>query len=157
MPSWSRCWPQKVWSWSTDTIQTLVDLIHVHVMHYWGTRTKIILSAAGDTTESMVMWLILTRTWMTMLEKFWRRLCNEYASWCSINLFRILKRFLYYHWMSKDQLWSSLATRVWAHSIQPLHRVPYLPQSNSSIWCQVGADVGLKRHDLGPRIPSKHL
>ena len=41
--------------------------------------------------------------------------------------------------------------------VQPLHRVPYLPQSNSPIWCQVEVDVGLKRHDLGPRIPPKHI
>ena len=28
---------------------------------------------------------------------------------------------------------------------------------NSLIWCQVRVDVGLERHDLGPRIPSKHM
>ena len=61
VPSWSRCWPQKAWSWSTDTIQTLVGLIHIHIMHNWGPRPKIILPEAGDTTKSMVMWLILTR------------------------------------------------------------------------------------------------
>ena len=61
VPSWSRCWPRKAWSWSTDTIQTPVGLIHVHVMHNWGPRPKIILSEAGYITESMMMWLILTR------------------------------------------------------------------------------------------------
>ena len=157
VPSWSRCWPGKAWSWSTVTIQTDVGLIHIHAMHNWGTRPKRIPSEAGDITRSMVMWLILTRIWMTILELIWRRLCNKYATWCSINLFRSLKRLLYYHWMKKDQLWSNLPPRVWPHSIKSSHRVPYLPRSNDPIWCQVGVDVGLERHDPGPRIPSKRL
>ena len=61
VPSWSRCWPGKAWSWSTDTVQTPVGLIHIHVMHNWGTTPKIILLEARDITKSMVMWLILTR------------------------------------------------------------------------------------------------
>ena len=61
MPSWSRCWPRKAWSWSTDAIQTPVGLIHIHLMHNWGPRPKVILSEAGDVTKSMVMWLLLTR------------------------------------------------------------------------------------------------
>ena len=91
MPSWSRCWPQKAWSLSTDTIQTPVGLIHTHVMHNWGPSPKIFLSEAGDMTNSMVMWLILTGIWMTILELIWGRLCNKYAAWCFINLFRSLK------------------------------------------------------------------
>ena len=71
-------------------------------------RSKIILSEAGVTTKSMVMWLILTRIGMTILELIWGRFCNEYAAWCCINLFRSLKRLLYYHWMKKDPLWSNL-------------------------------------------------
>ena len=80
LPSWSRCWPRKAWSWSTDTIQTPVGLIHIHITHNWGPRPKVVLSDAGDATKSMVMWLILTRIWMTILELIWRRLCNEYAT-----------------------------------------------------------------------------
>ena len=34
------------------------------------------------------------------------------AAWCCINLFRSLKRLLYYHWMKKDQLWSNIPPRV---------------------------------------------
>ena len=49
--SWNRCWPQKAWSWSTDTIQTPVGLIHIHLMHNWGPRPKIILSEAADITK----------------------------------------------------------------------------------------------------------
>ena len=73
---WSRCWPRKAWSWSTDTIQTPVGLIHIHIMHNWGPRPQITLSEAGDITKSMVIWLILTRIWMTILELIWGRLCN---------------------------------------------------------------------------------
>ena len=140
-----------------DTVQTPVGLIHIHVMHNWGIRPKIIPLEARHITKSMVMWLILTRIWMTILELIRGRLCKEYATWCCINLFRSLKGLLYYHLMKKDQLWSNIPPRVWPHTMKPLHRVPYLPQSDSPIWCQVGVDVGLKRHDPGPRIRSKHL
>ena len=82
---------------------------------------------------------------MTILELIWGRFCNEYAAWCGINLFRSLRRHVYHYWMKNDQLWSNLTPRVWPHSIQPLHRVPDLPQwSNSQIWWQVGVDVGLE-------------
>ena len=134
-----------------------LGIIHIHVMNNWGTRPKRIPSEAGDVTKSMVMWLILTRIWMTILELIRGRFRNQYTVWCYINLLRILKRLLYYHWMKKDQFWSNLPPRVWPHSIKPLHRIPYLQQSNSPIWCQVGVDIGPERHDLGPRIPSKHL
>jgi len=157
VPSWSRCWPEKAWSWSTDTIRTPISLIRIHIMHNWGLRPKRIPSEAGDITKLMVMWLILTRVWMTILELIWGRFCNGYAAWCCINLFRSLKILLYYHWMKKDQLWSNLPPQVWPRSIKPLHQVPYLPWSNGPIWCQVGVNVGLKRHDPGPRIPSEHL
>ena len=106
--SWSRCRPGRAWSWSMDTVQTPVGLIHIHVMHNWGIRPKIIPLEARHITKSMVMWLILTRIWMTILELIWGRFCNEYATWCCINLFRSLKRLLYYHWMKKDPLWSNL-------------------------------------------------
>ena len=157
MPSWSKCWPQKAWSRSTDTIHTPVGLIHIYVMHNWGARTKIIPSEARDTTTSFSVWLILTRIWMTILELIWGRLGNKYATWCCINPFRSLKRLLYYHWTKKNQFRSNLPPQVWPHSMIPLHRVPYFPQSDSIIWYQVGVNVGLKRHDHGPRIPSKHL
>ena len=147
----------KAWSRSMDSTQTPVDLIHIHIMRNWRQRHKLILLEACETTKTMVMWLILTRIWMTILELIWGRFYNEYAAWCCINLFRSLKRLLYYHWVKKEQLWSNLTPRVWSHSIQPFHRVPYWPRSNSSIWCLVGVDVGLERHDLGPQIPSKHL
>ena len=48
-------------------------------------------------------------------------LCNEYVAWCCRNLFRSLKRLLYYHWMNKNQLESNLTPRVWLHSIKHLH------------------------------------
>ena len=156
MPRWSRCWPRKAWSWSRDTIQTPLGLIYIHIMHNWGPRPKLILSEAGDVTKSMVMWLILTRIHDHSGADL-GRLCSEYGTWCCINLFRSLKRLLYYYWTKKDQFWSNMPPRVWPHSIKPLHRVPYLPQSNSPIWCQVGADIGQERHDLGPRTPSKDL
>ena len=124
---------------------------------YLRAKTWKILSEARDTTKSLGVWLILTRIGMTIWELIWVRLCNEYAAWCCINQFRSLKRLLYYHWMNRDQFWSNLNPQVWAHSIKSLHRVPYLLQLNSQIRYQVGVDVGLKRHDPGPRIPSKHL
>jgi len=73
-------------------------------MHNWGPRPKTIPSEAGDITKSMVMWLILTKIWMTILELIWGRLCNECAAWCCINLFRSLKWLFYYHWMKKGSI-----------------------------------------------------
>ena len=157
MTSWSRCWPGKAWSRSMDSIHTPVGTIHIHVMHNWGPRFKVILLEAGETTKTMVIWLILARIWMTILDLIWGRFYIEYAAWCCINLFRSLKRLLYYHWVKKINYGAILPPQVWPHSIQSLHRMTYLPQSNSPIWCQVGVDVGLKTYDLGPRIPSKHL
>ena len=61
MPSWSRCWSGKAWSRSTDTIQAPLSLIHIHLMHKWGLRPKIILSEARHTTKSILRWLIFTR------------------------------------------------------------------------------------------------
>ena len=106
-PSWSRFWPGKAWYLSTDTIQTSVRLTYIYMMYNWGQRPNTILSETRDTTTSMVRWLIW-REWMAILEvlKSWGRFCNKYAVWCCINLFRSLKRLLYYHWMKRDQLWS---------------------------------------------------
>ena len=87
---------------------------------------------------------------MTILDLIWGRFYIEYAAWCCINLFGGVRRLLYYHWVKQDQLWSGIIPLVWPQGIQFLHRMTYLPQSNSPIWCQIGVDVGLKRHDLGP-------
>ena len=155
-----------------DTIQTPGGLIHIHTPQNWRPKPKVVLSEAGDATKSMVMWLILTRIWMTILELIWERLCNEYAIWCSINLFRSIKSLLYYHWMNNDQLWSNLRPRVWPHNIKPLPRgtllttveQPDLVPSWSRCWPQkawcwstdtIQALVGLIHihimHNWGPR------
>ena len=75
IPSWSRCWPGKAQSWSTDTIQTPVSLIHILMLQNWGQRSKTILSEVRNKTISMVRWLILTR----MNDHSWANLGGDFA------------------------------------------------------------------------------
>ena len=84
---------------------------------------------------------------------------NMPRAWYYINLFRSVKRLLYYHWMKKDQLWSYFPLLSSHTAYNPCTGYPtnhsQIARYDNAKFMVV--DVGLDSHDLGPQIPSKHL
>ena len=72
-------------------------------MHNGGVRPKANLSEAGDTTNSMMRWLILMR----MNDHFGANMGRYFAinvPYGAILMFSSVKRLIYYHWMEDFQL-----------------------------------------------------
>ena len=88
-----RSWPSIMHYMDMNEAYRCLDGICGPASCLSGPISKLGLSEAGDATKSMVMWLILTGIWMTILELIWGRFCNEYDVWCCINLLRSLKDF----------------------------------------------------------------